>query len=73
MGDDVSEAHGKLDGDFLGAFSREHVDDAGNAASGVACVQGGEDEVSCLGGGKCEGDGFAVAHFADDDDIGIFA
>ena len=36
-------------------------------------MEGTEDQVSGFGGFDGDGDGFEVAHFADEDDIGVFA
>lgn len=73
LADHVGERHGKLRCDFLGSFPWEHIDDAGDGALTVAGVEGGEDEVAGFCGGHGERDGFAVAHFADENDVWILA
>ena len=49
----------------------EDVEDARDGLGSVVGVQRSEDEVPGLGGGQGGGHGLAVAHLADEDDIGI--
>src|SRR4029077_15576407 len=50
---------------------RKDGDDALNGFRGVESVQGGEHEVASFGGEQGGGDGFEVAHFADEDDVRV--
>src|SRR5512139_659443 len=51
---------------------REHVDHAVDGLGGGRGVQGAEHQVAGFGGGQREADGFQVAQFADQDDVGVF-
>ena len=51
----------QLGADLLLLVGREDVDDAVDRLGGVLSVQRGEDEVTCLGGGECRGNGLQVA------------
>jgi hypothetical protein len=52
---------------------REHVDDTVDGLRGRARVQCAEHQVAGFGGGQRQADGLQVAHFADQDDVGVFA
>ena len=52
---------------------REHRDDAVDRLGRVERVQRREDEVAGLGGVQRRLDRFEVAHFADEDDVGVLA
>ena len=52
---------------------REDVDDAGEGLHGGAGVQGREDEMAGLRDGERRLDGLAVAHLADQHDVGVLA
>ena len=51
----------------------EDVDETVDGFAGVVGVEGAEDEEAGFCGGQRELDGFEVAHFADEDDVGVFA
>ncbi len=68
---DADEYGGELDANLLLLVRGKDVDDAVDRLRGVLCVERGEDEVSRFGGGDGGGDGFKVAHFADEDDVGV--
>ena len=52
---------------------REDVDDAVDGLGRARGVQRAEHQVAGLGGGQRQRDGLQVAHFADQDDVGILA
>ena len=52
---------------------REHVDDAVDGLGGGAGVQRAEHQVAGFRGGQRQADGLQVAHFADQDDVRVFA
>jgi hypothetical protein len=54
-------------------WSGKGRDDARDGLCRVERVQGGHDEVARLGGEDGRLDGLQVAHFADQDDVGILA
>src|SRR5258707_381924 len=71
LGDDGLERGGKLQANLFLLGRREDGDDALNGFRGVERVQGGENQVAGFGGEQRGGNGFEVAHFADQDDVGI--
>ena len=73
LADDGLERGGELQADLLLLGRREDGDDALNGLGGVQGVQGGEDQVAGFGGQQGGGDRFEVAHFADQDHVGILA
>src|SRR5690606_5335003 len=50
-----------------------HVDQAGDGAGGVVGVEGAQHQVAGEGGAHGDVGGFAVADFADQDDVGVVA
>ena len=54
-------------------MGREDVNDAVNGLRGAGGVQRRQHEVASLGGGDGGGNGFKVAHLADEDDVRILA
>jgi hypothetical protein len=52
---------------------REHVDDAVDGLGRRTGVQGAEHQMAGFGRGQRQADGFQVAHFADQDVVGVFA
>ena len=64
---------GELGAHLLLLVRREDVDDAVDGLGGVLRVQGGEDEVTGLGGGQGDRDRLEVAHLTDEDDVGVLA
>src|SRR3989344_1790352 len=54
-------------------LGRKHVDNAVNGLRGVVGMKWGEDKVPSLGGCHCRGDGLVITHFADHDDVHVFA
>ena len=59
--------------DVLVGGEKVRVHDALDGFWGVDGVEGGDDEVAGFGGGEGDLGGFAVAEFADDDDVGVLA
>ena len=47
------------------------MDDARACVFGTCGVEGGKDEVACLGRGQGSFDGGGVAHFSNSDDVGV--
>ena len=72
LADDALQRAGELDLDLVAALGREHVDDAVEGLRRVVGVQRGEHEVTGLGQGQRDGDRVEVAHFAEEDDVGVF-
>ena len=68
---DADEDGGELDAYLLLLVRGKDVDDAVDRLRGVLRVERGEDEVPRFGGGDGGGDGFEVAHFTDEDDVGV--
>ncbi len=64
---------GQLQTDLLLLVRRKHRDDAVDGFGRVKGVQGREHEVAGLGGEQAGLDGLEVAHFADEDDVGVLA
>ena len=73
LGDHRGEGSGKLGADLVARRSREGVDDAVDGPRGPGGVQGAEHEVARLGGGDGRLDGLEIAHFPDQDDVGVLA
>src|SRR5207244_4215235 len=65
------ESGGQLHADLFLLVGGEGVDDAVDGAGGTGGVQGAKDQVAGFGGADGGGDGFQVAHFADEDHVGI--
>ena len=63
----------ELDADLLLLVRREHGDDAVDGLGRVERVQRGEDQVAGLRGEQRRLDRLEVAHFADEDHVGILA
>lgn len=73
LADDGLDTVGEL-GEDLGAFFwRENRDDAVDGLCGVGGVEGADDEVAGLGGSEAPRDALQVAHFTDEDDVGVLA
>ena len=73
LAEDAAETFGDGGAD-LGLLRRwEDVEQTVERGGGVAGVHGADDEVAGFGGGDGHLDGFEVAEFADDDDVGVFA
>ena len=64
---------GELHPDLALLGGREHVDHTVDRLRRALRVQRREHEVPGLGGGQRSRDRLEVAHFADEDDVGIFA
>ena len=62
---------GELDADLALLVRRKHGDDAVDRLGGVERVQRREDEVAGLGGEQRRFDRLVIAHFADEDDVGV--
>ena len=59
--------------DFVLLVGRENVNDAVHRLGRALRVQRAENQVAGRGGGDGQFDGFQVAHFADEDDVRVFA
>ena len=73
LADDALERAGELGDDLRLLVGGKHVDEAVDRLRGVRRVEGGEHEVAGFGGGEGDADGVEVAHFGDDDDVGVLA
>ena len=71
--DDALERFGERGADLVLLVGRENVDDTIDRFGGARSVQRAEDEVTGGGRGQRQFDRFQVAHFADEDDVRIFA
>ena len=71
LADDGFQSGGELQANLFLLGRREDRDDALDGFGGVQRVQGGENQVAGFGGEQRGGNGFEVAHFADQDDVGI--
>ncbi len=71
--DDAAQRIGEHGADLRLLIRGEDVDHAVDRLARVVGVQRAEDEQPRLGGGERELDGFQVAHFADEHDVGILA
>ena len=69
--DDRLEHAGQLQADLLLLVRRKDGDDAVDRFGGVERVERREHEVAGLGGEQAGFDRFEVAHFADEDDVGV--
>ena len=58
---------------LLALFGGQRIDDAVDGLGGAGGVQGAEHQMSGFGGGHRHGNGFGIAHFADQDDVRILA
>ena len=61
-----------MDLDLVAPLGGEHVDDTVERLRGVVGVQRGEHEVTGLGERQRDRDRVEVAHFAEQDDVGVF-
>ena len=66
---DPAQRFRKADADLLLLFLVEHTDDAVDRLAGVDRVQRAQDEVAGFCGGQADFDGFAIAHFADENHL----
>ena len=73
LGDDALQRHRQLDADLRLLVGREDVDDAVDRLRRVLGVQRAEHEVAGLGRGQRRADRLEVAHFADEDHVGVLA
>lgn len=73
LADDGLEAGGEVEEDAGAFIGGEEGGEALECLCGGGGVEGGEDGVSGVGGLESGFDGFAVAHFADEDDVGVLA
>ena len=73
LGDRGLQHRGELQADLLLLVRREHRDDAVDGFGRVERVQRREHQVAGLGGVQRRLDRFHVAHFADEDDVGVLA
>src|SRR5579862_2011468 len=68
---DGFEGGGELQTNLFLFWRREDRDDALDGFRGIESVQGRENQVAGFGGEQSGGNGFQVAHFADQDDVGV--
>ncbi len=73
MGKDEAEGLREAVAHALLIFHREGANDALDGFGGVDGVERGENEVAGFGSFEGDFDGFAIAHFADEDDFGRLA
>src|SRR6202167_825360 len=71
LADDGFQRAGELQTNLFLLGRRKDSDDALNGFRRVESVQGGQNQVAGFGGQDCGGDGFQVAHFADEDDVRV--
>ncbi len=71
LADDGLESGSKLQTNLFLLRRREHGDDALNRFRGVQGVQGREHHVAGFGGEQGSADGFQVAHFSDQNQVGV--
>ncbi len=71
--DHALERFGKGGADLVLLIGGKHVDDTVDGFGGAGGMQRAEDEVAGGGRGQRQFDRFQVAHFADENDVGIFA
>ena len=71
--DDSAKGVGEHGTDLGLLVGGEDVDETIDGFAGVVGVEGSEDEEACFCCGEGELDGFEVTHFADEDDVSIFA
>src|ERR1700743_2222503 len=69
--DDGFQCGGHLQANLFLLGRREDGDDTLNRFRGVESVQGRENHVAGFGGEERGGNGFEVAHFADQNDVGV--
>ena len=73
LGEHTAEGIGQHGTSLRLFVGREDVDHTIDGLAGVVGVQGAKHEQASLGRSQGERDGFEVAHFADEDDVAIFA
>ena len=73
LGDDEAERFGEAGADGLLIGERKDADDAFDGFGRVDGVKSGENQVAGFGGFESDFDGFFVAHFADQNDLGRLA
>ena len=71
LADDGFQRGGHLQANLFLLRRRKDGDDALNRFGGVERVQGGENQVAGFGGEQRGGNGFEVAHFADQNHVGV--
>lgn len=72
LGDDAAQGGGEHGAYLRLLAAGEDVDHTVDGLAGIVGVQGAEDKQAGFGGGQGQGDGFQVAHFTDEHDVGIF-
>src|SRR6202050_404749 len=73
LADDGFQRAGELQANLFLLGRRKNGDDALNGFRRVESVQGGQNQVAGFGCENGGGDGFQVAHFADEDDVRVLA
>ena len=73
LGDHGEQARGEKALGLLALLGGQRVDDAVDGLGGAGGVQRAEHQMAGLGGGHRHRDGFGIAHFADQNDVGILA
>lgn len=73
LGDDRLQGFGQHGTNHFLFFGGEDVDDPVDGLGGAGGMQRAEHQMPCLGGGHGQADRFEVAHFANEDGVGVFA
>ncbi len=73
LADDPAQGVGQANADLLLLLGLEHAEDTVDGLAGVDGVERAQDEVAGFRGAQGDLDGLAVAHFADEDDLGGLA
>jgi hypothetical protein len=71
LGDDTLDRRRQLRANHVLHIRRERIDDTVDGLRGAVGVKGAEDQVAGFGGADCGLDGFEVAHFTDENDVGV--
>ncbi len=73
LGDDSPQNERELRADLALLVRREHIDNTVDCLGGVCGVQGAENQMAGFSHGAGGRYRFKVAHFADENDVGVFA
>jgi len=73
LGDHTAQGFGQAGSDLVLLFGREDVDDTVDRLGGALGVKRSEHQVTGAGGGERQFDRLEIAHFADEDDVGVLA
>ena len=73
LADDTAQGGGHLTANLVAFVRGEEIEGAADGGVGRGRVQGGQHKMARVRGGEGGHERLAVAHFADDDDVGILA